>query len=284
MRSGVLIIKARSVFQEFPRTFWVLVGASFIDRLGGALIFPFLSLYIATRFQVGMTKVGLLLAIWSVSGMVGNIFGGAMTDKFGRRFMLIFGLVFSASTALALGFANDLRIFFVILAGAGFLSDIGGPAHGAMVADLLPEKQRPEGFGILRVTANLAVVFGPAIGGVLAGVSYLLLFIIDACASIITAGIVFFALPETKPAASADHPSDSLLKTIKGYRKVAKDKLFMAYIFCLHPDGAGLYANVQHPFGFSQQSASSATPGIWLLDEHERPHGCPFPILDYQKD
>ena len=82
------------------------MGASFIDRLGGALIFPFLSLYITTRFHVGLTEVGLLLGVWSISGLAGSILGGALTDRFGRRFMLIFGLIFSAGTALLLGCSN----------------------------------------------------------------------------------------------------------------------------------------------------------------------------------
>ena len=222
--------RIRSTFSDSPRSFWTLIGASFIDRLGGALIFPFLSLYITNRFHVGLTEVGLLLGVWSISGLAGSMVGGAMTDRFGRRFMLIFGLIFSAGTALLLGFANDLDTFFWIMAFAGFLSDIGSPAQGAMVADLLPEKQRSEGFGILRVATNLAVVFGPAIGGVLAGVSYLLLFIIDAVASLITAAIVFIALLETKPALSADNPDENLLKTLSGYMRVARDRLFVAFV------------------------------------------------------
>jgi MFS family permease len=222
--------KFRKSTAEFPRTFWTLVGASFIDRLGGALIFPFLSLYIANRFQVGLTEVGLLLAVWSVSGLTGSIVGGALTDKFGRRAMLIFGLIFSAGTALILGFANQLSTFFWVLAFSGLLSDIAGPAQSAMVADLLPENQRQEGYGILRVSANLAATIGPAIGGMLAGVSYLLLFIIDAVASLITAAIVFLALPETKPEASSEHAGENLLKTFRGYRKVLQDRLFIAFI------------------------------------------------------
>lgn len=222
--------KIRKTTAEYPTTFWTLVGASFIDRLGGALIFPFLSLYIANRFQVGLTEVGLLLAVWSVSGLTGSILGGALTDKFGRRTMLMFGLVFSASTALVLGFANQLSTFFWVLAFSGLLSDIAGPAQSAMVADLLPENQRQEGYGILRVFANLAATIGPAIGGMLAGVTYLLLFIIDAIASLITAGIVLFALPETKPATSREHGGDSFFKTFRGYRKVFQDSLFIAFI------------------------------------------------------
>jgi predicted MFS family arabinose efflux permease len=48
---------------------------------------------------------------------------------------------------------------------AGVFSDIGYPAHQAMVADLLQGEQRTEGFSLLRIVANLAITFGPAIGG-----------------------------------------------------------------------------------------------------------------------
>jgi MFS family permease len=79
--------------------------------------------------------------------------------------------------------------------------------------------------------ANLAVTIGPAIGGLLAGVSYLLLFILDACASTITALIVLKTIPETNPERSTDHPAEPLLTTLAGYGKVVKDRFFMAFIF-----------------------------------------------------
>ena len=206
------------------------MAATFIDRVGGALIFPFLSLYVAQRFNVGMTQVGLLFGVWSLSSLIGSTIGGALADKFGRKAILIFGLLFSAGTAIFMGFVNDLRTFYFLAAIAGIFSDIGHPAQQAMVADLLKGDQRTEGFSLLRIVANLAITFGPAIGGMLAGVSYLLLFIIDACASSITALIVLGAIPETKPEVSPEHPSESIFKTLVGYRKVLKDRLFVAFI------------------------------------------------------
>ncbi|MDP2964542.1 MAG: MFS transporter [Pelolinea sp.] len=223
--------KLKSQFIAFPRTFRILIAATFIDRLGGGLIFPFLSLYVAQRFNVGMTEIGLLFGTWSISSLIGSTVGGALADKFGRKIILIFGLLFSAGTALTMGFVNDIRAFYFVAIFAGLFSDIGHPAQQAMVADLLKGEQRSEGFSLLRVVANLAVTIGPAIGGLLAGVSYLLLFILDACASTITALIVFKSIPETKPERSADHPSESLLTTLSGYGKVIKDRFFMSFIF-----------------------------------------------------
>ena len=130
-----------------------------------------------------------------------------------------------------MGLVTDLSAFYFLALVAGIFSDIGHPARQAMVADLLEGDQRAEGFGVLRVVANLAITFGPAIGGVLAGVSYLLLFIIDACTSSITALIVLLAIPETKPAGVEGTETESVVKIIAGYREIAKDKLFMAFIF-----------------------------------------------------
>ena len=221
----------KAQFFAFPRTFRILVAATFIDRLGGGLIFPFLALYVAQRFNVSMTQIGLLFGTWSISSLVGSTVGGALADKFGRKFILIFGLLFSAGSALFMGFVNDFRVFYLVAIFAGDFSDIGHPAQQAMVADLLKGDQRAEGFSLLRVVANLAVTIGPAIGGLLAGVSYLLLFILDACASVITAMIVLKTIPETKPERSAEHPEESLLTTISGYGRVIKDRFFMAFIF-----------------------------------------------------
>jgi len=222
--------RAQQTFHEYPKTFWTLIGALFIDRVGGALIFPFLSLYITAKFGVGMTEVGTLFAIISVSSFVGSMLGGALTDKFGRRKLMIFGLVASATSTLVLGLANDIRIIFIGATFVGLLSDIGHPATQAMVADILPERKRLEGFGVLRVVANLAATIGPAVGGIIAAKSFLLLFIIDAAASLITAFIVLTVLPETKPQQAEGHVEISIFQTFKGYSVVLKDLIFMAFL------------------------------------------------------
>ncbi len=226
----MVVHKIRKIYSEYPRDFWVVIATLFIDRLGGALIFPFIALFITAKFEVGMTEVGQLFAIVAFASVFGSMVGGAMTDKFGRKAMIIFGLVVSALSALMLGFAEDLNVIYIAGIIVGVFGNIGGPAQQAIIADLLPVGKRAEGFGLLRVVANLAVTIGPAIGGLLATHSYLWLFLIDAVASTITAIIVLFVIPETKPEAPADKPSESILQTIGGYFRVVRDGLFMAFI------------------------------------------------------
>jgi len=226
-----MFAKIQSTFQEFPSRFWVLVAASFVDRIGATMIFPFFALYITQKFQVGMTEAGVLLGTFHLSGFIGNIIGGALADRFGRKGMVLFGLVFSAISAISMGLANELWVFYVLALVVGLLSDVAGPAWQAMIADILPENQRTEGFGVLRVVANLAWIVGPTIGGLMASRSFLFLFLFDAVCSLITAAIIYRMIPETRPQTTADTTQpENTWQTILGYGRVFADRLFIAYI------------------------------------------------------
>ena len=226
----IMLHRIRNTYQEFPPRFWALVIAAFIDRIGGTLIYPFFALYVTEKFDVGMTQAGVLFAIFSISGLLGSMMGGALTDRLGRRGMVLFGLVFSALSSVSMGLVNQLSVFYSLAVVVGLLSNVGGPARQAMVADLLPEEKRAEGYGIIRVAGNLAWIIGPTIGGLLAARSYLLLFVLDAVASLITAAIVYRLVPETKPEATAEQRQETFLKTLGGYRLVLADKMYVAFL------------------------------------------------------
>lgn len=227
-----MLTKLRNVYHEYPRKFWVLVGVGFIDGIGGTLLFPFFSLYITSKFNVGMTEAGLLLSIFSITGLIGSMIGGALTDKFGRKSIMLIGIIFSAISALSMGFVQSLAAFYLLAVVVGTLSNLGGPANQAMIADILPEKQRATGFGIMRVSGNLTWIIGPTIGGFVQTAlnSYLPLFIIDTVFSLIVAALVYKFVAETKPEAGANEPQESFLQTVRGYFTVLKDKIYLAFI------------------------------------------------------
>jgi MFS family permease len=229
-----MFARLKATYHEFPRQFWAVVAVMFIDRVGGTMLFPFFSLYITQKFNVGMTEAGIVLGIFSIFGMVGSMIGGALSDKFGRRSLIIFGLVFSALSSLSLGLVNSLAVLYPLAVLVGLLSDFAHPAHQAMIADLLPEKQRPEGFGILRVVGNMAWIIGPTIGGFVANRSFFMLFVADATISSIVAVLFYLFIRETKPQVQDGSPQqqeEGILKTLGGYGRVLSDLAFTAFIF-----------------------------------------------------
>jgi MFS family permease len=250
--------RARETFAAFPRPFWTLVLGTFIDRLGSHMLFPFFALYLTARFGVGMTQVAFLFATWSVVSVIGATAGGALADRFGRRGIVIFGLVASGSSSLLLAAANSLAAFFVVAIIVGMVAEAGWPAQEAMVADLLPEEKRAEGYGILRVAFNLSVVIAPVLAGLLAMRSYTLLFVADALTSAITALLVYFFIAETKPAEAPGRESESLLATFKGYAVPLRDRFFLMMLF-----GTALLGTV-----YIQLNSSL---GVYLRDVHQVP-------------
>ncbi|MFX0029588.1 MAG: MFS transporter, partial [Candidatus Hermodarchaeota archaeon] len=142
--------KIKRVYNEYPNAFKVLTLATFIDMLGSFLLYPFYALYITAHFGVGMTEVGILFSIFSAGNIFGGIIGGALADKYGRRAMVIIGLVVSGAGSIFMGIVDDLFLFYVIAGFLGLVGNFGGPARQAMVADLLPKEKQAEGFGILR--------------------------------------------------------------------------------------------------------------------------------------
>jgi MFS family permease len=250
-----MVSRISNIYREYPSKFWMVVGVMFVDRVGGTMLFPFFSLYITQKFNVGMTQAGIILGFFSVFSMLGSMIGGALTDKFGRRSLILFGLVFSALSTLSLGLVNQFWMLFPLAVLTGLLSDVAGPAHQAMIADLLPEKQRAEGFGILRVVGNMAWILGPTIGGLIANQSYFYLFISDAVISCIVAVLFYMLIPETKPEAQAGEETQSVLQAFAGYGKVLKDMAYVAFIL------AGIFMLLAY-----QQMYSSLS--VYLRDNH----------------
>jgi len=222
--------RIRNVYSDYPRQFWVLVFGTFIDTLGRTMLNPFLMLYVTKRFDVGMTEVGMLFGLMSITSTIGRMLGGALTDRLGRKWMVIFGLVVSGLSSLAMGVVGTFDLFFIVVLFVGLVASIGGPAQGAMIADILPEEKRTSGFGIFRVVANLSWVLGPVIGGLLAMRSYMPLFIADAVASTLTAGIVFLAIKETRPTSRAAKSEQTMGQTFVGYLNVLQDTTFILFI------------------------------------------------------
>ncbi|HDD56253.1 MAG TPA: MFS transporter [Chloroflexi bacterium] len=223
-----MLNRLKDTYHSFPRLFWVVVMVSFIDRLGGNMLFPFFSLYITDHFNVGMTQAGFFLGTMSAFGLIGNMIGGGLTDKFGRKNIIIGGLIFSALSTLTLGLVDEFSLMIPLAVFIGLLSRLAGPAHQAMVADILPEEKRQEGFGILRVLANLTWIIGPIVGGFIANRSFFALFVIDAVVSCLVAFLVFLKIPETKPETGQE--AESLFNTFKGYGTVIKDYAYIVFM------------------------------------------------------
>ncbi len=204
--------------------------STFIDGLGGSMLWPFFSLFFIDRYSISMLEVGYIFSLFSVGMLLGGMIGGAFTDKFGRKGVLLFGIFASGLSNLLFIFIGKLEILYLLALLMGILGSIGGPAQNAMVADLLPPELHTDGYGIFRIVMNITVVIGPLLGGLVAAFSYNWLFIADAVASSITGVIVIFTIPETKPEGTIQQQKESFGETLRGYGHVLRDGVFVFFV------------------------------------------------------
>ncbi len=156
---------------------------------------PFLALYLHQDRGVSMTVVGSILLAGGLCAAVSQAAGGELSDRFGRRPILLVaslaGAFLYAGLAVLIGISAPVwAITLVYIAGRSMLT-VTHPVSTAMVADFVPRERLTEAYGILRIGANVGWAAGPAIGGYLiASIPYAWLFAIPAATCVIIFAVV----------------------------------------------------------------------------------------------
>jgi MFS family permease len=200
--SGKATSRLRNVFHRFEPGVWIVTVMQFFTVIGFSICMPFLSLYLYQERGLSMTLVGMILLAAGLCSAVSQALGGALSDRFGRRPILLMATSISiflyTGLALLIGFSAPVwAIALAYIAGRSTLT-ITRPVISAVVADFTSKGRLTEAYGILRIGANIGWAAGPAIGGYLATfLPYGWLFGVPVLTSGIVSLIVFFFLRES---------------------------------------------------------------------------------------
>ncbi|MBP6176764.1 MAG: MFS transporter [Anaerolineales bacterium] len=167
----------------------------FIDLLGFSLILPLLPYY-AETFKANQTTTGILIASYAVMQLIGAPILGRLSDRFGRRPVLLISVFGTFLGFLLLGFANALWMLFAsrILDGltGGNLS-----VAQAYISDVTDEKSRSKGLGMIGAAFGLGFIIGPVTGGLLSQWGYAVPAFAAAVISFINLILIYAWLPES---------------------------------------------------------------------------------------
>jgi len=177
----------------------------FIDLIGFGIIIPLLPLY-AKQFGANALTVGMLLMSYSLMQFFFAPMWGRLSDKIGRRPVLLISLAFSALGYGIWGFSNSLAMLFVSRIVAGF-GNANLAVAQAYVADVTPEEYRSQGMGMIGAAFGLGFVLGPAIAGIACvnGVNPGILGYVAAFFSIVDLIVTAFILPEPPKRKQSSH-------------------------------------------------------------------------------
>jgi multidrug resistance protein len=183
-----------------PPGFGVIWTTVALDLIGFGILFPVLARY-ARDAGASPATAGLLVASFSVAQLVFSPITGRLSDRVGRKPVIIMSLVGTALGSLLTGLAGSLWLLFLarIIDGA---SGASVSVAQAAVTDVAPPEDRARLLGLLGAAFGAGFALGPAIGGVAALVSHRLPFFIAAAIAGVNALVAVKRLPETNPAHS----------------------------------------------------------------------------------
>jgi MFS family permease len=188
----------KTLTEGLPPTYWLLWTGTLINRLGGFVI-PFLTLYLTTQREIPVSQAALMVSFFGAGSFIAQLTGGELTDRLGRRPVMLISFLVTPAAMLILGFSRAVPLIASATFAVGFFTDLYRPAVGAAIADLVPPESRTRAYGYNYWAINLGAAVAPVIAGLLANYTYLALFVGDALTTFVFGLIVYFGIRETRP-------------------------------------------------------------------------------------
>lgn len=184
--------KNKEIF-GLPLMFWGLWVTLLILWMG-RFVTSFLSMYLVSDMHVSAGMAGTIVSMYGFGGIFGCLYGGALSDRFGRPAMIVIGNLGSAAMLVLLAFIGNPWIMAIALLVYGAISSMPTPAVAAYVSDVVPFRKQKRAYSLQTWAANFGFAIGPIIANQLVKISYALMFYAEAAVLVFATilMIVFF--------------------------------------------------------------------------------------------
>ncbi|HSM23722.1 MAG TPA: MFS transporter [Anaerolineaceae bacterium] len=221
-----MIETLRRTRMEYPDQFWLMAFGMLISTLGSSMIWPFLMIYVSETLAVSLAVVTSLMTINSVTNLIFSFIAGPVIDRLGRKWVMVISLAGNGACYILMSFAESLPAFILLMALRGAFMPLYQVGSDAMMADMLPPQKRSDGYSLLRMSNNLGIALGPAIGGFITSTSYTLAFFLAAIGLIFYSVLLAVKAKETLPQKGI---AVQIKERFGGYGKIFKDKPFINF-------------------------------------------------------
>jgi MFS family permease len=214
-----------------PPLFWWLWSGALLSALA-TFVFPFLALFLTAR-GMSPSATGLVASFFGAGALVAAPTSGALADRIGRKPTLLVALFASAACSATLALLSSPVAIATAVFAFGLSSQGTRAPIQAMLADVVPGPSRARAFGLVYWANNVGTGLSLVAGGVLARRGWALPFCLDAATTLAFAALVFFRVPETRPAQdleSAGLPGRGRFAALVGFSAVLRDRTFSIFL------------------------------------------------------
>jgi MFS family permease len=206
--------------EGLPRTYWYLWGAQLVNR-AGTIVVPMLTPFLTKYRGLPLPDAALVVSAFGFGALLGNLTGGILADRWGRRATMSFSLGSGAIAMGVMSLAATQTMLALAALALGTFGEMFRPACQAMVADVVPPALRLRAFTLQYWAVNLGFACAALLGGVMAQNHMQLLFIFDAATTLAFLAVVRLAITETRP---------TLAKTEGHWSQPFVDKTFAPFL------------------------------------------------------
>ncbi|KLU62453.1 multidrug resistance protein MdtH [Peptococcaceae bacterium CEB3] len=252
------------LWNRYDQTIWIRAFGTIITTVTSFAIRPFLALYLYGKTG-NIYLLGVILGLSPLMGLVTNIVAGGLADKYGRKPLLVYSLIFQGISTFGYIFASTALHFCIISIINGMASALYYPAANAQIVDIVPGAQRLEVFALMHTALNVGAAAGPMLGLLMVKISHNFVFVASAVSLLLYAALVYALIPETlekanrqkeKNAAKSNRTGSDHVPALSPSRRMrfAEHKLLFALLVLSLPISL-LYAQVESNFPlYLQQS------------------------------
>ncbi|MCC9042397.1 MFS transporter [Myroides sp. M-43] len=213
---------------------WMLAIVMLINR-SGSMVLPFLGVYMTKELHFSQEETGYVLACFGVGSIIGTTLGGWITDKIGNYKVQYLSLLGSIPVFIMLPHFTSVISLALMMLLQSAVSEMFRPANSVAITMYAKPENITRAFSLNRMAVNLGFSIGPAMGGILAAVSYALLFYVNATAAFLAAivFIYFFKGRKTNKELLLEQNDLEELNEVKDVSNKSpyKDKMFLIYSF-----------------------------------------------------
>ncbi|MCL4559942.1 MAG: MFS transporter [Chloroflexi bacterium] len=216
----------RLAARSYPPQFWLLFWGQIISTIGASMIWPFLMIYVSGRLTLPLTAVASLMTLNAAWGLIFSFVAGPAADTLGRKWVMVISLAVNGIGYLFMSRAETFAQFALLMSLSGAFNPLFRVGADAMMADLIPPHERADAYSLLRMSNNVGVALGPAVGGFIASSSYTVAFFCAAAGMITYSLLLVLRAHETLPKKAVPVKVGD---AFAGYGRIFRDKPFIAF-------------------------------------------------------
>ena len=222
-----MLHRFRSIQKEYPLQFWLMFWGMLISTTGSSMIWPFLMIYVSEKLNLPLVEIASLMTLNAAMGLIFSFIAGPITDRVGRKGVMVASLAVNGFGYIFYSHASTFFVFAVVMALNGAFSPLYRVGADSMMADMIPSEKRVDAYSLMRMSNNLGVSLGPAIGGFIAILSYTTAFYIAAAGMVTYSLLLLFFARETLQT----RPSNEIKRErLGGYGRIFRDKKFIPFV------------------------------------------------------